>query len=68
MSMGKSLYDCIHLLYVFHIIASLVGLTISSSSSLESGSTISFPFYSPLDNDLAMERGAAKNLYNVYMG
>jgi hypothetical protein len=37
-------------------------------SSKPDSSTISFPFYSPLDNDLAMERGAAKNLYNVYMG
>ena len=37
-------------------------------SSKPDSSTINFPFYSPLDNDLAMERGAAKNLYNVYMG
>ena len=37
-------------------------------SSKPDSSTISFPFYSPLDNDLAMERGAAKNILNVYMG
>ena len=38
-----------------------------SSAPPDSG-MINLPFYSPLDSDLAMERGAAKNLYNVYMG
>tara|TARA_S200000501_G_scaffold134938_1_gene127697 strand:- start:2166 stop:3545 length:1380 start_codon:yes stop_codon:yes gene_type:complete len=38
-----------------------------SSTPPDSG-MINLPFYSPLDSDLAMERGAAKNLYNVYMG
>ena len=37
-------------------------------SSKPDSSTINFPFYTPLDNDLAMERGSAKNILNVYMG
>ena len=37
------------------------------SSKPDSG-IIDIKFYSPLDSDLAMERGTAKSLYGVYMG
>jgi len=37
------------------------------SSKPDSG-IINVAFYSPLDGDMAMERGSAKNTYNIYMG
>ena len=37
------------------------------SSKPDSG-IIDIAFYSPLDGDMAMERGSAKNILNVYMG
>ena len=37
------------------------------SSKPDSG-IIDVAFYSPLDGDMAMERGSAKNILNVYMG
>jgi len=37
------------------------------SSKPDSG-IIDVAFYSPLDGDMAMERGSAKNTYNIYMG
>ena len=42
---GRSLYDCIHFLYIDQITVSDVGRTITSSSSLDSGST-TIPLFS----------------------
>ena len=38
-----------------------------SSAPPDSG-IIDIPFYSPLDSDMAMERGTSKSILNVYMG
>ena len=38
-----------------------------TSSTPDSG-IIDIAFYSPLNNDLAMERGSSKNTLNLYMG
>ena len=38
-----------------------------SSAPPDSG-IIDIPFYSPLDSDMAMERGTSKSIINVYMG
>jgi hypothetical protein len=38
-----------------------------SSAPPDSG-IIDVAFYSPLDSDMSMERGSAKNILNVYMG
>ena len=44
------------------------GVNNNISSAPPDSGIIDVAFYSPLDSDMSMERGSAKNILNVYMG